>query len=343
MSELVLQIGSQRHTGWKAVGVRRSLETAASQFELELTDKWSDQVIKPITKGSACTVSIDGDRVITGYVDEVLPEYDAKQRVIRVIGRSKVADLVDCSDVTKTFKHRTLPEVALALCKPFDINVVDQVGITTRRANKTIDQGQAFFEFLEEWARSEGVRLTDNPAGDLVITRAGSQRVETALILGENLLRAAGRFSARERYSRYVIQAQQGWGENTTDEAATHIQGIAADIRLRFRPILLTSESSSDSGEAKQRAAAQRNVDYGRSNSITYTVRGWRHDSALWSQNTLIRIVDHFMGVTDKWWLVGEVEYTLDEDGELSRLIISPKEAYDVVPLPAEESGGWGA
>ncbi len=46
-----------------------------------------------IREGSACTVHIGNDLVLTGYVDDFTPSYDAKEVSWVVSGRSKTSDL----------------------------------------------------------------------------------------------------------------------------------------------------------------------------------------------------------------------------------------------------------
>lgn len=87
--------------GWTEVRVSRALDHAAGDFSLGLTDKsrGPDGVTVParLYCGAECRVAIGGDIVLTGYVDDVSISYTATSHAIRVSGRSKTCDLVDCS------------------------------------------------------------------------------------------------------------------------------------------------------------------------------------------------------------------------------------------------------
>lgn len=348
MSNVTLLINGQHHHGWKEVMISRSMERAASSFDLTYTDRWADQSeARTISLGDACEVWIDDSKIITGYIDEATPEYDSKNRTLKVSGRSKVADLVDCTlpaaDLNGVqFNNQTFPQLATAVAAKFGVKVVTNTKGFKPIRTAVIEQAQPVFEFLEERARAEAVLLNDDANGKLVITRAGTTRITTPLVLGENILSAKGQFSHRDRFSQYVIAAQQGgWDDNSGAESA-HIRGKATDKGIsRYRPTVIQAEEQLTKADAPRRAQWQRNVKYGRSRAITYTVNGWYHKEGLWQPNTLVNVRDAWMGIADEWLMIAEVKYTLNEGGELAEITVMPPEAFDLVPMPLQETGSW--
>lgn len=346
MSEVTLKIAGARYAGWKTIDIRRSMEIAANTFALGATDVWSGQDVRqPVRAGSACEVWIDDERIITGYVDDVALSYNASERGFEISGRSKVADLVDCSLMLgeheqAQFNNQKFVDIAKRLAARFGVKVKDEVGLgaPSKRVHR-MEPGETVFEFLAEYARVLGVRLTSNAAGDLVISRTSSQRVPTALQLGENVLSAQGAFSMRDRFSHYYVVGQtMGWDENY-GTASSHIQGKAQDTGVRFRPTVIVPESDITKADAQRRADWQRSVNFGRSQQVVYTVTGWTHANGLWGPNRLVRVQDEWMGVR-AWWLLSEVRYLLDERGQRAELTVTPKEAFDLVPLPAKDQEG---
>ena len=65
---------------------------------------------------------------MTGYLDEVLPDYDPEQHTIVASGRSKAGDLIDCSGREQRLDGRTLQQIAETLARPYGIEVVDNRG-----------------------------------------------------------------------------------------------------------------------------------------------------------------------------------------------------------------------
>jgi prophage tail gpP-like protein len=273
MSEVILRLGSQRFDGWKAINITRSMECFANDFSLEVTDRWSAEKIAPIQNGSPCEILIDSGKVITGYVDEISPTYSESSRRIRVRGRSKTADLVDCSNtLTQQFKNQTFLQIGRALCKPFVIDVINEAGLTEKFSSKQFEVGQTTFDCLAEMARHAGVRLMTNADGNAVIARTGTRKVKTPLKLGDNILEAEGSFSLRDRFSDYMIASQFPGDNNINGAAAAHIKGVSADRAMRYRPIFIQSETPLNQSMASKRAIWQRNTAFGASQSVTYTV-----------------------------------------------------------------------
>lgn len=344
MSEVILKIGSQQHAGWKSIGITRSMECFANDFTLEVTDRWSSEKIAPIQNGSACEILIDSSKVLTGYVDEILPTYNKTMRRVSVRGRSKTADLVDCSNtLTQQFKNQTFHQIARALCKPLSIDVIDESGLTEKFSSKQFEVGQTVFDCLAEMARHAGVRLLTDISSNVVIARTSPRKVKTPLKLGWNILEGDGCFSLRDRFSDYIIASQFPGDNDINGAAAAHIKGVSADRSMRYRPTFIQAEAPLDQSMATKRAIWQRNTAFGLSQVITYPVVGWRDDDGqLWEPNTQVHVIDEFMGI-DAWWVIFNVQYSLNESGEKSSISVRPKEAFDLIALPDESESIWDA
>ena len=96
--ELTLIVGGKKFGGWLDVRVTRGIERAAGDFEIKCSQRWPGQDERfEIPEGSTCEIRIGDDKVLTGYVDVVAHERDATSAALTIAGRSKTADLVDCS------------------------------------------------------------------------------------------------------------------------------------------------------------------------------------------------------------------------------------------------------
>lgn len=335
-----LKVDGMIYGGWKEIDIRRSLDHAADTFSLGLTDRWAGQDSRrPIRMGSPCEVWIDDQKLITGYVDDVSPKYDAESRSLTVDGRSKVADLIDCAlpliKEKAQFNGFDFPALAKRLAKPFGIDVVDEVKKFKPKRNRFLDTGVRVFEFLEEWSRVEAVFMVSNSNGDLVITRAGTEQLKTALELGKNILEGDGRFSMKDRFSDYHYHA-----ESWKDEGGgvpPRLTGYAQDLKMRYRPTVIINDDAESLADLKRRAEWQRNISYGRSQQATYTVNGWRHVDGLWEPNKLVRVTDEWMDLDGVWWLISAVRFRLNEKGQRTELTVMPREAFDLVPLPPKD------
>ena len=203
-----LEIGSELYGGWKRISIRRALGRVAGTFDLNVTERWPGQdVSRPIQPGAACRVLVDGLAVITGYVDDVRISCSASEHSVTVRGRDKTGDLVDCCAPSMQLAGASLAVIARNLCAPFGIEVVDGAGADTVPGFK-INPGDTVFETLDQLARAQGVFLTTDGEGRLVLARAGREKAGTVLELGKNVMESRGSFSMADRYSEITVLGQ---------------------------------------------------------------------------------------------------------------------------------------
>jgi len=345
--DLILRVNGRAFGGWESINVYQSIEQVAGTFELGITEKWaSGDAPRPIHMGDACQVDIDGQRVITGYVDDTMPTYDAGSHGITVAGRAKTGDLVDCAAIHKSgeWKDRTLAQIARDLCRPFGVQVVDLAHAETPFKKWKIQEGETVFACLERAARIRGVLLTGDAQGDLVITRGGAGRIGTPLVLGRNILSAQGQFSHRRRFSQTIVKGDHSGSDDAWCAAVTGRSGTAADPRVtRYRPTIILAEDQVDNTAAKQRAQWNATVAFGRSQRMTYTVAGWLHRGGLWQPNKEVPVDDAWSGMEGDLRIAG-VRFLLDDRGQRTEITVMPREAFDLIALPeAGNVSGWAS
>lgn len=336
--EVTLAIDGENFSGWKSISIRRGIEQISGTFELGITDRWAGQSKPwPIRPGGSCTVSIDGELVITGYVDAVFPQFDATQHGITVIGRDKTGDLVDCSAIhgSGEWRDRRLINIARDLAKPFGVEVFEDVEAGSVSKKWSIQEGETVFEALDRAARMRGVLLVVDAKGNLHITRAGSERVSTSLDQGQNVKAGTGNFRFDDRYSEYICKGQDiGSNFSTAGQNASPKPGVANDKEVRrYRPLIVIAEEFANAGKLGTRALWEAAVRLGRSIRPMITVQGWRHASGLWVPNRLVRCNLPFFNIKDDMLIVS-VEYLLNEGGTVCNLELCRREAFKLIPLP---------
>jgi len=340
MPDVRLLVDDKLYGGWQTIRIQRGLEQVAGTFELSVTERWTGQdTPRPIRPGAACRVLVNAEPVITGHVDDVRIRYDAREHSVEVSGRDATGDLVDCSAPSTQWRGRTLTEVARALCQPFGISV--RADVTAGEPFKSLksSEGDSVFEALETAARVRAVLLVSDGQGNLVITRASSRRISTALSLGVNVLGCDSQFSHRDRHSEITVKGQSSGFEGWSGESAAQPKGLARDSRItRHRPLTVIAEEQIDRATGQVRAEWERGVRFGRSQRLVYTVEGWAHSGGLWMPNVLVPVRDEFLGLrADR--LLTEVALILDGDGLRSELTLMPREAYARVELPEPGAG----
>jgi len=336
MHDVALSVAGTEWRGWKEVRIRRSIRQISSEFTLRLTDKWSENMQpRPIIEGDACTIKIDDRTVITGFIDDLTPFYDANTHGVEVQGRDVTGDLVDCSAPSFQWRGRSLLEGATELCKPFGIPVRATVDVSRQFDSLKSDEGESLFDVIETAARIRGVLLMSDGLGGLVIGRAGTERMSGALVLGENIKAGNCRRSMRDRHSKYTVKGQS----NNPFTEITAVTASAEDkLVRRFRPKTILAEDGLDIGGCRDRAIWHRNTAFANSTSATYTVNGWYLDGQLIEPNKLIAVRDTWLKINADQ-LISDVSYVIDEKGLRCEITVADPAAFDLkeLPEPADE------
>lgn len=344
--ELTLNVDGKIWGGWTAMTINRSLDSIAGEFDLTVTSQWSKAAPRSIKPGMPCSVTIGKERVLTGYIDDFIPSYDAQNVSLRVLGRDKTGDLVDSSVVDKSgqWSGLKLEHIAVAICKPYTIQVITETDTGDAFSAVTLEQGETGFELLDRLAKQRGVLMTSDALGRLVITRASTQRATVSLALGQNILAARGRFSWRERASQYIIKGSVAAGGSTWDDQPVKVVGgrqtviTDADI-TRYRPKILVNEDNLTVGGSSARGEWYKAHALGEANSTEITVTGWRENGdagPLWQTNRLVSITDVIQQL-DVSWLIKTVSFSHDDNGRITVLTLVPPESLD---MPAEKAKG---
>jgi prophage tail gpP-like protein len=367
-----LTVDGKIYAGWTSLRVSRGLDRCASDFDIAVSERWPEQdepwLIQPF---SECVVSIGSDPVLTGYVDGYQSMFDRVAHGVRILGRSRTEDLIDCTPDIQSgqFAGYTLEAIARSICGLFKIDVVVETdGASSVVADAKLERCETAWTFLERLCRLAGVLACDDGKGRLVLTRAGSTRAAGRLVQGDNILRAQSSINVHRRFSDYIVKGQHGVGGAATgglDLSALHGPGPAAyagkggvvqtgqgalarDAGVpRYRPHVTLAESQLDQAGMQLRANWQRAFAYGRSIQVHIEVQGWRQpDGSLWSLNQLVPVSTAWLGI-DRDLLSARVEYVLDDkSGRTTRLMLGPVEGYTpdpgAVKLRKHHGGGKG-
>lgn len=367
MTGLTLEVDGRRWKGWKEVRVTRGLDRAASDFEIAVTEKWPGQAEPwPLGPGQPCNVLLDEEPVITGHIDSYEPSFDSAAHGVRIAGRSKTADLVDCAALVKGGQYRNygIDAIARALCQPFGIEVVMEAAAGKRFADVQIQPGETCFELIERLCRLRALLASDDARGRLVLTRAraGSRPRTEPLEQGVNILAASAALSHAARFSDYHVRGQQAGTDNLFGAAASQPAAHVKDAAVkRYRPRLVLAEAQGGGASFKERAEWERAAAAGKGTAVAVSLAGWRQSTgALWEPGHVAPVRAPWLGL-DRDLVILTVEQRLGNEGAYTSLRLVPEEAllpeppdgdpatagdgtagrgglYNVVPLPGGSS-----
>jgi prophage tail gpP-like protein len=347
--ELTLIVDGRKFGGWLDVRVGRGIERAAGDFEIRSSQRWPGQDERfEIPEGSRCEIMIGDDKVLTGYVDVIAHERDDNAANLTISGRSKTADLVDCSpdfELTE-LAGLDLAAVARKLAAPFGIEVdAKTTGATFPVASA--NHGETAWKVIERLARQRGILVMDDPEGRLLLTQLATERATDELVHpADGLLKIATKRDMSKRFSVYKVKAQAGgrWAGFTEGNVATalaHVEGSFRDSGVpRYRPKTLLNEGAAKKEGTMARAEYEARRNLGRGLQVRATRVAWRQrDGALWRPNILVQCSLPQLNV-EGTLAIGEVTYRKGASGTVSELELMPPEAF--TPEPPEAPGGEG-
>jgi prophage tail gpP-like protein len=355
MDDLTLEVGGRALSGWTSVRVTRGIERVPSDFEIEMTDLYpGEEKVFTVTPGAACVVKLGGDVVLTGYVDRFAPMIDAGMHSIRVVGRGKCADLVDCSAEWPggQISGSTVEEIAQKLARPYGVFAdggvsrpitvyTDVTDVGPKIPVQNLILGETPYTIIERLCRFAALLAYEDEAGDLFLTRVGGIEAASGIAQGRNVQRARVEYGMDQRYSEVqgYIQSFDTF-KDLGDVGNLQVSEQDPNVRRHRRMIVIA-----EAGDSLGFPVLQKRVKWevarrlGRSQALRVTVDSWRDAAgALWTPNTLVPIALPALKVDGVKWLVSEVTYSRNmHSGTTADLMLMPKESFlpqPVVLLP---------
>lgn len=333
-----LTIGGKVYDGWTGVSVDRSIETLTGSFELEIAAReFTGAPRWPLRTGEACTVQLDGETVISGHIDSFDPDFDADGYSIRVAGRDRSADLVDCSAIAKpgSWTQRSIEAIAAELAKPFGITVTARTDTGAKVKRFALQQGETVFSAIERLARYRGLLAVTDAEGNVELIRPGTGAIVAELVEGVNILGGSASHDAKERFSDYIVKGQASGDDRANGKAVSAVKAEARDPAIgRYRPMLIVGEEQSTIAELRKRATWEATTRAGRSQSVTIPVPGWRTPSgALWKPNVRVSVSSPLLHVEGVMLVSGVRQSKEEGRGTVTDLTLMPPEAFSLLPV----------
>ena len=347
------------------------MDTLADSFTIEASSE--DAQSLPFLGGESCKIFVDGERVLTGFIEKVKASGDPESHSITISGRSKPADIIDSaldsetsageifSDLRPPISLKTVIERTIdSLGGDAKILVVDEANPDPFNEAEDLiapEPGDNAFDFIEKWARKRQVLLTSNGDGNIVIIRGSATRIDAFLIHrvnsnDNNVISWGVDYDLTTRFNRYKMPSQHNLiaivlaGLTSADSIVDQGGGenVVTDKNVRpGRQMVIVPEANSSDAESKKRAQWEKNIRKARSRVYSAVVDGYRNQTGdLWRVNQLIRVDDAFAGI-DSVMLVNSVEYSLTEDeGSTTDIELVNRNAYTLEPAEDDDDDEIG-
>jgi len=354
-----LVVAGTEYTNWTRSEVTRSLSDISGSFVLDLVaDKATPFPVRP---EDPCTILINGQTVLTGYVDSVEVEYSYSQHIIRVQGRDVTCDIVDshCDNGLEFKAPISMEEV----CR----KTLEAAGLSNVQVKNTVQGlkpfskeelisgkiGEKCFDFMDKYALKRQVVLTTDGLGSLVIARASTE--STGYVLQNSIdnpfntiLRASVIYDHKDRYNKYIFVSQANYSADPkkTEKVAktTHRRSEAIDSEVRAtRQYVAIDEGSSPEAAMKDRASWEKNIRKANSFKYKATLVGHSpvgHEGVAYKPNELFQVEDDWASVYEELLVVEVVCELSVQSGSLTTLTLMSRDAFELL---REQNAGKGA
>ncbi|NKE43585.1 hypothetical protein HB662_02270 [Roseomonas frigidaquae] len=350
--DVSLLVGGQLLSGWQEVRIGVGIERMPSDFDLVVTDRYPGKPAVPVQPGMECVLRIGDDTVVTGYVDRYTISVSKRGGTqIRVTGRGKCQDLVDCSAYLRGSANQILSarsrQVIAQLAAIYGIEVDARAGDGEVVPQFNVILTETAWDIIDRTARHSDFLAYEGPDGRLILARLATDRMASGFKEGANVEEASVSRAYDKRYSLYeavfmpvetLAQFDRAALPDFNTRATTRDITIGADAPgqgRRFRPLIVIAETLQNGVDiAQRRVDWERARRFGRSQPVEILADSWRDAAgALWQPNRLARVQLPTLKLPDVDWLISEVSFERGRQGTHARLTLMPREAFQPQPV----------
>lgn len=342
-AQITVKVGGKAFEGWLQSEVERDIEAICGTFNIPVS--LVPGAPPAIQRQDEVEVWIGQTKVITGYVLAAEPFYSRKDCGMRIAGRDRTGDLVRSSAVFKggQWRRASLERIARDLVERYGIAVKVETDIGAPIQDFKLYHGETVVGALSRAAKLRGVLVTRDNAGRLLLTTAGKERFDGAIVRGHNVISMQGLGTDEQRHSEYIAYGQSNCMDDFETARGLKASAKDGDIK-RYMPLVINADGNTTQAELQALVDHTVRVRCGHSLGMRYTVEGWTWQGKAWPVNQRVAIYDDVAGMDGTEWLITTVRQTCTrEDGDVTELTVRPVEAYDTVPLKSRpKRKNWG-
>lgn len=341
-SPISLRINGEIFSDWLSSRFSFSLDNGASSFEFQTSARWASSFFSgtsawQIPAQSPVEILIDGQLVLTGYVDSDAPNASAQDHVVSIGGRSKSGDLVDCSVVHDSYAWtgKTPAQIAEEICRPFGVDVANETDLDVIPRFQT-DSGTSAWDVIRQVAEKSGSLVVPVPSGGIAFQNTSSTSLPFELSCPQGI-DVQNDFTGR--FSDWIVNAQAHGYDGEGIASAQISAGVRDTAVKRYRPKLVTAEGGNDGLTALQIAEWRKARSVGESLSARVTMPDYKDPNGnIWWPNTLIRVSADRMDLRREM-IVSGVDYSFSSGGTQVTLALKHPAAYTPKPRAVRRLG----
>lgn len=321
MPDITLSTPSGEYTGWESIRVNLALDQMSGSFELSVSGENARELIKhPLTKGLQCRVKLDGETVITGYINRRSAAYEPESHTLTLSGRDVTCDLIDCSAVVQNqeLHNVTIAKAAIQLIAPFPAITLDCPAPGAPFDKFVINDGATIYDVLSEHAKQRGLMIYSLGDGVLRIRKPSVSANSNALIEGVNIIKGSAEDSDEDLFNRYIMRFSD-------PDSAFH-KGLYTytDSSVRTGRVRIIDAEKADKTGPKNRAQWEAKLRQARSQTASISVQGWAANGRLWRIGDAVPVQSPALAIAETL-LINAITYNADEGTTTDMELVRPE------------------
>ena len=350
---------------WTTASINIQFDTASNEATVSMSERPRDPL--PVRLNDPAVVLIDGEPVVTGFVDDIDGDHGFQDHRINITIRDKTQDLIE-STIGPKQEHK--PPISLKkVCEKtieqmeLEIAVKDFVNPSEfRPSEKVAGQIDVFgHDHLKNWANKRQCVLNTDGKGNLQIDRNRKRLFAGALFKAfedspqNNILASRYRNSSKNRANTHKAAGQKSptdrhWEGRPKDDAPAQANpistnvGEAKDTAMRPSRRIHYRGRQAIEGETPQKAAAWK-ANLARAHGVTYEARvqGFYGAGQLWWPGYLVPVFDAHWELAATMFIKGVSFEKSFEGGSITVVSCTVEDAFTENASEQPKSGERGA
>lgn len=299
-------------TNFEDFEFKSSMDDVADSFAFSTpfdpTNKQQRELFKPF-QFREIFIFMYGELVLTGTIINTTPATTAGQQKVTIEGYSKTGVLNDCTyppgAYPLEFNNLKFVDIVKRTAAYFNLEVIDEVADKYVYNDLDLSPGSKVYSFLSDLAKKRAVLLNSDEEGNIVISRASTEKSAFSLAEGNaSIIGISPAYAGQDAYTTITgLQSDSpdddddifGLSDDDDDKktfAASYtvedkfLQELGIARPFVFQVDNITKGSLKDVVESKMRRGWGERISY------TAEIQGW-HDpkNKLWKANTRVNLL----------------------------------------------------
>jgi len=333
MDNITLKVGGKAFKNWLSYKVDADMYAAAGAFAFEAARPDID-----IADGAACTLLVNGETVMTGYIDKSVREVAKDKNRLELHGRDTMGAVVDWRSIKQDdLINKDLKTIAQSLLTQIPVVSLKQLRYSSSVSSNLKDMvipslpstyGRSVCEILRDIADKFGLLFFSLPDGTLCFTapkREGAAKYSITMRKdgkGNNVTQGKLSKDLTRRYKQIKIMGERYAGAMPATEAPskTHVDNTYPKTALP-KVMGIPDDTPAAFMDARLRLVVSQQRHQGF--VAEYTVPGHTNNGKLWTINQFCHVEDDTNGMHGDFLVIGRTFSLTREDGVTTQLRLS--------------------